>query len=191
MKSNSIQEGRLVVIEGVDGTGKTTIAKLVATRLGYTYVYCPPPIMAAIRREVEQLRDFNARFYYYLACGMVLQPALEELLREGQSVVVDRYIYSTFAMHRALGVQTGAVDMRSLPIRWPDKAFLLVANREVRQYRCSKRGDTQDYDKRIEQSEQLLERAQQIYMEYDDFTIIDTSERDVEFVYSRLLEELG
>ena len=180
----------LAVIEGVDGVGKTTLAKLLAKRNRYKYFYTPLAPLSKIRREVEGLNDFNSRFYYYLAATIAAQVPLREFLNGGSKVIVDRYIYSTFATHQALGVNTQIVEFKKLPIIWPDRVILLSASSEIREKRRITRDEQTDYDRQIEQSPGILNKAQNIFKQLDGLIEIETSQLGIEEVYQRAISLL-
>lgn len=176
-----------VVIEGVDGVGKTTLAKLLAERNDYTYFYTLPEPLSSIRKQVENLRDFNFRFYYYLAAIVAAQIPLRKLLDAGSKIVVDRYVYSTFAMHQALGVSTEVVNFDQMPIIWPDCGIVLCATPSVRTTRQGARPVQADHDRHIEQSSKILDIAQNIFRGFNGLTEIETSRSDIETVYQQTL----
>ena len=183
----------ILVIEGVDCVGKTTLAKAIASKLGFRYLYTPQPPLSAIRKEVESLDDPNTRFFYYLASVIAVQRTLRADLAVGRSVVVDRYIHSTLVMHRVLGVDVSCVSIEKLPILWPMVSVLLTATSETRVARRNKRDGSQDYDQRIEQSTELLDRAQKVFADSHQWSLaLETdslSAEQVEAQVTLLLQE--
>lgn len=63
----------LVAIEGVDGVGKTTLAKRFEQEFGYKYMYPVPAPLKSIRKRIEKLSNIEVRFWYYLASNVTLQ----------------------------------------------------------------------------------------------------------------------
>ena len=183
----------ILVIEGVDCVGKTTLAKAIASKRGFRYLYTPQPPLSVIRKEVESLDDPNARFFYYLASVIAVQRTLRADLDVGRSVVVDRYIHSTLVMHRVLGVDVSCVSVEKLPILWPMVSVLLTATSETRAARRDKRDGSQDYDQRIEQSVGLLDRAQKAFADSHQWSLaLETdslSAEQVEAQVTLLLQE--
>ena len=183
----------ILVIEGVDCVGKTTLAKAIASKLGFRYLYTPQPPLSAIRKEVESLDDPNTRFFYYLASVIAVQRTLRADLDVGRSVVVDRYIHSTLVMHRVLGVDVSCVSVEKLPILWPMVSVLLTATSETRAARRDKRDGSQDYDQRIEQSVGLLDRAQKAFADSHQWSLVletdNLSGEQVEAQVTLLLQE--
>lgn len=179
----------IIVLEGVDCVGKTTLAKKLESELGFQYLYTPQPPIAFIRKEIESSNDLQTRFFYYLTSVIAVQPLLRMMTLNNGFVVIDRYIYSTFAMHKAMGTEIGTVNMRKLPILWPRIGILLTADKETRKHRRTMRGNNPvAYDQRIEQSDVLLDAAQEIYKTYKDLTIIDTSSLNANQAYEKVLK---
>lgn len=180
----------LVVVEGVDNVGKTTLARRIAEELEFFYLYTPQPPLDCIRREVEALRDFKTRFFYYLTSVVAVQDAIEEQLLSGKSVVIDRYIYSTVIMHQQLGVNINCVNVRQLPIRWPDVGFLLTAQTDVRELRRKQRGGSVRHDSYLEQLSDFLDKAQDSFRTYTELSAVDTSSFSKEEVFRMVLDHI-
>jgi len=177
---------KLVVIEGVDSVGKTTIARMLEDELGYSYLYTPQPPLSTIRGMVEEMNDINTRFFYYLTSVIAVQPRLIDILASGKKVVVDRYIYSTMAMHSVLGASVHAVAMRDLPILWPDAGFLLTAASDVRITRMNARAKQPTHDRRIERFVAEAEDALEIYRSFGELMPLDTTFLTIEEVFTEL-----
>ena len=93
-------KGKFIVIEGMDGTGKTTIAKELASRLSWRYDKEPK---GQVRENIMSLQCDNPddamtfrtiMFAYdrYLHCL-----ELEDLLNDGHNIICDRYLPSNLA----------------------------------------------------------------------------------------------
>lgn len=88
-----------IVFEGLDGSGKSTCAAGLAELLGAELMTTPSP-------EVRRYRDDlitslgpsqEARQLFYLATVFAASEAVSALLKQGRSVVLDRYFLSTQA----------------------------------------------------------------------------------------------
>jgi thymidylate kinase len=127
-----------VVVEGIDGTGKSTIARLVAAKLRGEYYKTPPTPFASVRAAIDERMDSLSRFYFYLSS--VCSAASEiGIILERKPVVCDRYIYSTYAYHFVMDPKLRQCKL-PLSILMPDLAILLTVNEETRKLRLRQRG---------------------------------------------------
>lgn len=101
------KRGLLTVLEGMDGTGKTTHARRLADELNLTYFREPGSVHASeLIREVlmktEMSKDSQALLFIAARTEFV-RNVLIPTLESGKSVILDRYFYSTLAyQHGAL-----------------------------------------------------------------------------------------
>jgi dTMP kinase len=132
-----------VVFEGLDGAGKSTCAKQLATTLGAVLLTTPSP---AIREFRDQLIDSfqscqEAAQLFYLATVFAASDQAKSLLALGQSVVMDRYFLSTQAYAQFRGSKIGLDELQSqlLPA---DLTVYLDAPLATRKQRLIKRNCT-------------------------------------------------
>ena len=59
-----------VAIEGIDGAGKTTCAKLLARKIAAHYYKTPSGIFERLRSKIEMIRDNQARFAFYFGATL-------------------------------------------------------------------------------------------------------------------------
>jgi dTMP kinase len=111
-------QGRLITIEGIDGAGKSTLARALADNLkdrglDVTLLREPGGVPAAERIR-ELVKDpslhIGARaeaLLYAAARAQLVDEALEPLLRQGTWVLLDRFVDSSLAYQgagRELGI---------------------------------------------------------------------------------------
>jgi len=87
-----------VAIEGLDGCGKSTVARLLARRIQAFYYPTPPPLYRKIRHAVDGSHSRVEHFHFYVAALIRASREIEMLLEQGP-VVADRYLASTAAYH--------------------------------------------------------------------------------------------
>lgn len=152
---------RFIVVEGLDGSGKTTLADALATRLEERGVRSvaiktpPPPLQSCAPLVAEQL-DVNARFLFHLSGVHYTSSKVRGLIGD-RVVVCDRYILSTLAYHDAAG-RSVAVDIASLNLLPPDLTFYVFVEEQKRQARIRARGALAPGDDLILTPGSLLER---------------------------------
>lgn len=135
--------GKLIVLEGIDGVGKTTIAKLLKKELLkrgiravlYEKQEKPAEGFNVIKPFIKRKVPINASLLFSVASSIYKSAEIEKLLKK-HWVICDRYIYSTFAYHRTRGADMSLLaQARKLPVRAPDFLFLLKVREDVRMRR--------------------------------------------------------
>lgn len=138
----------LITIEGIDGTGKTTLAKLLATHYKAKYIKFPSDssIGQLIR---EQLKAESPSFLDLVSLQMLFvadKLSNKEIRDKNQMIIVDRYIDSAIVY--------GYLD--NIPMRFslilnkylpqPDLTIILDANPEICLQRLSNRKEKEYYE---------------------------------------------
>lgn len=190
-----------ISLEGVDGSGKSTQAKLLAAALGpETVAIREPGGTEAAERIRALLADGDvpleplAELLLFLAARAdlterVIIPALEA----GKDVVADRFSDSSVAYQgsaRGLGVgEVISLCDNATEGLWPDLTLLMKIDPEVSLVRA-------DGDDRFEAEGLELQRAVAVAYEEiariasDRFVVID-AEGSVEEVHQRVMEAVG
>lgn len=90
-----------IVIEGLDGTGKSTIAKALATDLKAELLSTPDQSLSAARKDIDNAYEGNpyARQLFYASTVVHLSDKIKDLQLQGKTVVIDRYWLSTQVYH--------------------------------------------------------------------------------------------
>jgi radical S-adenosyl methionine domain-containing protein 2 len=129
----------IVAIEGLDGSGKSTVARALAARLGASVVKSPPSRTLHERAAADELPASERRDWYWRANREAMKDATD-LVFQGTPVVMDRCFASTAAYGAAeLGtVATLAEARRDVPR--PDLVFLLSIAEGERRRRLRGRG---------------------------------------------------
>jgi len=130
-----------IVLEGLDGVGKTTLAAGLAGHLGGVVLDTPGPELRRLMPEfLEGLRrDVDARVLAYLASGLAQGREACRLADSGTPVVLDRYWCSSLAYGRAFGA-TVNVDELAASFTRPDLTILLTIDDAERRRRLVARG---------------------------------------------------
>lgn len=179
---------KLYVIEGVDGTGKTTTARELATHLGAEYKACPPEGLRPSRSFADKSMDYLARFFFYLAGNIQVAQDVKEILT-AKPVVLDRYVLSTLCYHSALLGR----DLREFVPRGdllvPSHTLILEVDEFTRMERLKRKLELGS-EAHIESDSDLMDRVRGEYALLSGFlgvsTIIDTSRLKPDDVIARV-----
>jgi dTMP kinase len=155
-------KGKLITLEGIDGAGKSTVAKKLLENpevLKYNPIFTREPTLGtftgaaveqAICSDTDQLTElflFTADHAEHLA--KLVRPSLEN----GRTVISDRYSDSRYAYQSVTlrsRIKKPLEWVRSLHEGWtiaPDLTFLFVIEPEVAVERCGKRGEQTKFEK--------------------------------------------
>lgn len=187
--------GALIVLEGIDGAGKTTQIDLLAESLralGETVVQSKEPTTGAWGQKIrasaasgrmspaEELEAFIMDRREHVR--EVIQPGLDA----GAFVLLDRYFYSTIAYQGSRG---GDVDglreqMREFPR--PTRVYVLDVDPEIGLQRVSSRDGQPNHFESVDQL--TLARAIFLRMNSDITAHIDGAST-IEAVHRRILED--
>lgn len=169
-----------ISIEGLDGVGKSTIAKGLSVALNLPFTSNRPPI--GVLKELTD-RSLEAHFLYYL---MSIYRLGENIKLDGHQAVFDSYLLRPISAHEAMGVNP-AVIVASLPlikrVHKPDKNFLLTCQHDERIRRLTIRNKNFDpfdivdsaAEKKALDSYKKWGRLLQWSISYIDTTFIDAN----------------
>ncbi|MDY9927229.1 dTMP kinase [Methanosarcina sp.] len=182
--------GKLITLEGIDGSGKSTVAKKIQENHKISVfepVFTREPtrdtltgnaVEKAIQSDTDQLAElflFTADHAEHLA--KLVKPALEK----GKTVISDRYSDSRYA-YQGITLKNRLENplewVKSLHRGWtviPDLTFLFDIEPEIAVERCGKRGEQTKFEK-IE----FLRGVREIFLslaaeEPERFVIVDAS----------------
>lgn len=169
-------------LEGLRGTGKSTVAPLLAAARGAVLVPSVPALYQPLRQEIDARDNVEARVAFYLSALFTATDEIRRHLSSGLPVVVDSYFARCLANHRAYGSRLGVTLPPGLPE--PVTYHLVCAEEERRRRLAARRKSTSRWDGLAE------EVAQQITDAYAPFPMyrVDTTGRSPEQVLHAVLD---
>lgn len=188
---------RLIVFEGIDGAGKTTISRMLVSllekrglRVYYTYEPFDSPFTEVFRRVKESVDTGPVIDTLAMALDRAYHMRLyvEPMISRGYIVVMDRYFYSTIAYQGAMGGDTEWIRCVNSVFRRPDIAFYIDVSIETAMKRIAGKKSRWPYY----EVSGLLERVREIYLglvRSGELVYID-GERDAESVFRDVLNIL-
>ena len=185
-------------LEGIDGSGKSTQAKLLAEALGPDTLLIREPGGTEAAERIRELLadpalDLDPLAELMLFCAAradltarVIRPALEA----GREVVSDRFADSTVAYQgaaRGLGVgETISLTDAATEGLWPDLTVLLRVDPEVGLRRAD--GEDRFESEGVELQRAVAEAYEEIAKIASDRFVVVDGDGSVEEVHERVLE---
>jgi len=163
-------KGLLITIEGIDGCGKTTQAKLLYRRMlnsGYETILTHEPTDGRIGTLIERLLKSNEKVAAKLLALLFAADRYEHVenvilpaLKSGKVVICDRYYHSSIAYQTSMGLGEDYVRCINDFAPKPDVAIMIRVSSQTSTSRIMKR-------RRVQYTEQKMiqEKVQQKYDE--------------------------
>lgn len=102
-------------LEGLRGTGKSTVAPMLAAARGAVLVPTVPLFYQPLRRQIDLRDNVEARMCFYLSALFTAADEIHRYLAAGIPVVVESYFARCLATHRAYGARLGVRLPPDLP----------------------------------------------------------------------------
>jgi dTMP kinase len=191
-----MSEGLFIVIEGIDGTGKSTQAKRLAewfTSQGREVVLSREPTDGPWGKKLREsastgrLAPTEELEYFLNDRRQHVDEVISPALAEGKVVILDRYYFSTMAYQGARGFDPQEIRQKNemfAPV--PDLLLILDLDVDAALLRIGVRGDTaNEFEKRGN-----LERCREIFLSLRDerFVKVIPTDGTVDTVSERILE---
>lgn len=203
-----MKRGKFIVIDGIDGSGKSTQVRRLAERLGKRAVSVSDPggtpSGEAIREIIlhrGDLSPLSTLFLFFASRAALVEQAIAPAMRRGKVVISDRFDSSTFAYQVVAGRQPGyrrLIDLfRSevLATYAPDAYIILDSDPKKAQKRLVETGKVlTTFDRKPLRYHQLVRagfkafkpRSGRVYV-VDGDRDLDVVERDVWAIVGRYL----
>ncbi|KAK7869527.1 hypothetical protein R5R35_002301 [Gryllus longicercus] len=181
--SNVPRKEVFIVFEGLDGSGKSTIAKEVSKIYKGAMLATPPKSISDIRKIFDGYQPSVRKAYYSLGNYIAAKEILD--ICEEKPVFLDRFWHSTAAY--ALAQECDGQQLSSLPsagdpvYKWPEDLikpdlvlFLDVTEqtRNIRHARRVKRGETTKEEEQLVKDEAFRNLVLAAYKNMDDIPVV-------------------
>jgi len=136
------KRGAFICIEGIDASGKTTQAKILARKLrrrGIDAVYTTEPSKGKVGKFIRRhVLDREKRVPIVLEALLFAADRVDHLenevkpaIQEGKTVVCDRYVYSSLAYQGGAGLTLDWIQRINQFALVPDLAIFLDVSPEI------------------------------------------------------------
>lgn|SRR3989338_5579875 len=141
-----MKKSLFIVVDGIDGSGKTEIVKMLHNYLSSAYKkyrllatreptdgFYGKKIRQMLREEKEPKSSGKKMTELFLKDRQEhLKNEIEPFLKKSASIVLcDRYYYSTIAFQAAQGISINELIAKNKPFRKPEIAFILDVEPEI------------------------------------------------------------
>lgn len=127
-----------LVLEGADGTGKSTLCDILAQKLDAISYATPPKKYLDLRTHIDKNSTDEESYNFYKSGIYDASNEISALLNGGNKVVCDRYWLSTYSCHQVIGVPVAISDFKSVVS--PTLTVILALNHQVQVDRMIHRG---------------------------------------------------
>jgi dTMP kinase len=163
------EKGAFICIEGLDGCGKTTQAKLLVKRLqkSHNAVYTAEPSRGKIGAFIRKSCLYGEkRLSSVVEALLFAADRLEHVenevlpaLRQGRMVVSDRYIYSSLAYQGAAGLSLEWIEKINEHALRPDFAIFIDVDPKIVMQRLK-------HNKSVMENLGTQQKVQEIYLKF-------------------------
>ena len=154
-----MKKGRFIVLEGPDGSGTTTHAKILADRLsadGFDFLLTAEPteseIGLFIREQLKKKTIPSPTALQLLFCAdraAHIETVIKPALAAGKTVISDRYVISTLVYGEALGLDPEWLLKVNTPFLEPDIMIVALPAFHVCKERVKKRSQLEVFENEI------------------------------------------
>ena len=167
-------EGKIIVIEGIDGAGKATQAKLLKEALEKegkeVSIYSYPDYSSVYGERIKSFlyKKINLKvdelFMLYIIDMVKDRSSIIEAVNNGNYVIIDRFFFSTIAYQSAGGFsyENGKEIVKLLEMPVVDKVFYINVPVDISMQRKEKQKGKMDVDK-FESNKKFLSKVSTFY----------------------------
>jgi dTMP kinase len=163
------KKGTFICIEGLDGSGKTTQAKLLAKKLrkSYNAVYTAEPSRGKIGAFIrERCLYGEKRLSSVVEALLFAADRIEHVetevlpaLHQGKLVISDRYLYSSLAYQGAAGLSLEWIEKINEHALRPDLAVFIDVDPKIAMHRLKP-------NKSVMENMETLQKVRDVYLKF-------------------------
>jgi dTMP kinase len=194
------QKGVFLCVEGLDGCGKTTQAKLLVAKLGKSHnaIYTAEPSCGKIGTFIRENCLYGKRRLSSAVEALLfaadradhVEHEILPALNDGKVVVCDRYVYSSLAYQGATGLSLDWIERINAHALLPDFAIFLDVNPETAMQRLKPK-------RSVMENLETQQKVREIYLKFvgkGELSIVDGNkpkEKVAEALFTAVLRFLA
>ena len=166
------RKGTFIVFEGIDGSGKTTISKMMASHLtdqGIEVVWLREPSDSVWGKKIRHLANSKESIpiseeldYFIQDRRWDVETNIEPALKQTKTVILDRYFFSTVCYQGARGLDAAKILTLNREFApEPDLVFIIDVDVDTALQRIRK---NRDIEVKLFEKSEFLARVRQNYL---------------------------
>ncbi|PSG98789.1 MAG: dTMP kinase [Nanohaloarchaea archaeon SW_7_43_1] len=174
--------GTFIVVEGADGAGTTTQSKKLAEKLEAEWTFEPTDKRIGVK--VDEMISSEDHSPETVALGFAadrmahLEDRVIPWLKEGKTVVSDRYYHSSLVYQPVMGADREWIDGLNKETLKPDLTFILDISAEIGMERVDERGRDGNIFEDLSFQEKVVKRYRRL--ENESTILVDASNSEEE-----------
>lgn len=198
MKENDYP-GTFIVIEGADGSGTTTQSQVLAKELGAERTAEHGERRQSqelIGQKVEEMISKDGYSAEAIALGFAadrmvhLEERIIPLLKEGKTVVCDRYYHSSLVYQPTLGAEYDWVEKINREAVEPDLTLILDISAETGMERIDSRGSDDNIFEDLDFQQEVVERYRRLPERLEENIVLADSSQEIDEVAEEVREKV-
>ena len=179
-----MKKGKFIVLEGLDGCGKSTISTILQKTYNANLLNALPKEIKPWLEIVGNTKLPEATFSYFTLCNLLKSQEIESIIPSGRNVILDRYFYTTYVYHQEIikvNFPTGIKDFYKNLIQ-PDLVIFLDVPQEIRKERIkSRKGELQWFGDAISIKKDLTNSYFKLFSDLNTkFLSVDNHKNNIE-----------
>lgn len=189
MRENNFP-GTFIVVEGADGVGTTTQSKNVSDYLGAEHTF--EPTNRVMGRKVDQMISEGGYSPETVASAFVadrmihLEEEVIPFLKEGKTVVSDRYYHSTLVYQQVMGAEYQWLKNIHKEAISPDLTVVIDLDPDIGMERVEGRNEDKSIFEKMNFQEEVVQRYKRLPEKLEEKIIVVDGSGSKKEVFNRV-----
>jgi thymidylate kinase len=192
-------DNKIIVLEGLDGVGKSTILKnlltiLISKAYDVKHLQTPHPDLSMFKDIFDSSKIKNLKGYFYLMSNILVDNDIGNY--HHKVILMDRSWLSTYAYQTSNDMYFDrSQNMNHLHVKWPSflirptHIILLNIDERTRIKRIEDRCYTNDEEELLKKNDTFRETITTIYKSMDGIIVVDNS-KSIDVTISYILKNI-